>query len=382
MKFFRDPRWFTVSVFLAIIGSVPLIQMMLEVREESPLGVLEIFGKKPTAPNLREFEQGLEKANWLGRMTRPWVHFFQFRWLDDGAEKVVIGNCGWYFYKPGLSYLLAREEIVQANRKTNDPVAAIVDFRDQLAARGIQLLVMPVPNKEGVYPDHVTSRAEGKRSIVAARTTELMDQLRGAGVEVIDLFTVFAEARKHESGTEEPLYLAQDTHWSPRGVDLAAKTVAERLMQLGWVQTGDVEYRERTAPVRRLGDLLRMLQVPMIEERTEPEEVDCRQIVLGSGDSEKLYQDGAGAEILVIGDSFMRIYQQDSPTAAGFIAHLARELKQPMMSLVNDGGGSTLVRKELRGRPAFLKNKKVVIWEFVERDFALGVEGWKLVPLE
>src|SRR5262249_24639891 len=87
------------------------------------------------------------------------------------------------------------------------------------------------------------------------------------------------------------------------------------------------------------------------------------------------------AEILVLGDSFTRIYQQDEPGAAGFIAHLAKELKQPLFSLVNDGGGSTLVRQELRGRPAFLKNKKVVLWEFVERDIGLGLEGWKLVPL-
>ena len=51
------------------------------------------------------------------------------------------------------------------------------------------------------------------------------------------------------------------------------------------------------------------------------------------------------------------------------------------MALVNDGGGSTLVRQELRARPEFLKNKKVVLWEFVERDIGLGLEGWRLVPL-
>jgi hypothetical protein len=51
------------------------------------------------------------------------------------------------------------------------------------------------------------------------------------------------------------------------------------------------------------------------------------------------------------------------------------------MALVNDGGGSTLVRQELRGRPAFLKHKQVVLWEFVERDIGFGLEGWKLVPL-
>ena len=51
------------------------------------------------------------------------------------------------------------------------------------------------------------------------------------------------------------------------------------------------------------------------------------------------------SEVLILGDSFLRIYEQDEPGAAGFIAHLARELGQPLTSIVNDGGGSTLVRQ-------------------------------------
>ena len=52
-----------------------------------------------------------------------------------------------------------------------------------------------------------------------------------------------------------------------------------------------------------------------------------------------------------------------------------------MMSMVNDGGGSTLVREELCGRPFFLNGKKVVVWEFVERDIGMGVKGWRRTPL-
>ena len=78
-----------------------------------------------------------------------------------------------------------------------------------------------------------------------------------------------------------------------------------------------------------------------------------------------------------MGDSFLRIYQQDEPGSAGFIAHLAKELQQPLTSLVNDGGASTLVRQELYRRPALLRNKRVVVWEFVDRDIRFGTEGWQ-----
>jgi hypothetical protein len=56
-------------------------------------------------------------------------------------------------------------------------------------------------------------------------------------------------------------------------------------------------------------------------------------------------------------------------------------LGRPLASIVNDGGASTLVRQELHRRPALLANKKVVVWEFVERDLRLGTEGWAKVPL-
>jgi hypothetical protein len=175
------------------------------------------------------------------------------------------------------------------------------------------------------------------------------------------------------------LYLAQDSHWSPAGVALAAQAVAGRLVEKGWVRSGRTEYREKLAPVERLGDVLRMLQSAQIERVSVPEKVPCVQ-VLGD-DAGQFYQDQVDAEVLVLGDSFLRIYQQDEPGSAGFIAHLAKELKQPLASLVNDGGASTLVRQELHRRSGLLKNKRVVVWEFVERDIRLGTEGWQQVPL-
>src|SRR5213596_4163216 len=94
-----------------------------------------------------------------------------------------------------------------------------------------------------------------------------------------------------------------------------------------------------------------------------------------------LYTDDPESDVLVLGDSFLRIYQQDEPGSAGFVAHLARELGRPLASIINDGGASTLVRQELFRRPQLLANAKVVIWEFVERDLRLGAEGWQIVPL-
>ena len=69
------------------------------------------------------------------------------------------------------------------------------------------------------------------------------------------------------------------------------------------------------------------------------------------------------------------------PGSAGFIAHLALSLGSPVDYIVSDGGASTDVRQRLSTNPEILAGKKVVIWQFVERDIRLGSEGWKDVPL-
>ena len=115
-----------------------------------------------------------------------------------------------------------------------------------------------------------------------------------------------------------------------------------------------------------------MLQSPVIESHLEPESMEPVQVAGTSA---------AAAPVLVLGDSFSRIFQTDEPRDAGFIAHLARYLGQPVASLVSDGGASTLVRQELFRRPQLLTPAKVIVWEFTERDLRLGTDGWQIVPL-
>ena len=122
-----------------------------------------------------------------------------------------------------------------------------------------------------------------------------------------------------------------------------------------------------------------MMRVRAIEKRIPREEIDCAQVVLR--ESGRLYVDDPKSEVLLLGDSFSRIYEQDAPGSGGFPAHLAYELGRPVASLVNDGGASTLVRQSLATKPRLLEGKRVVVWEFVERDIRFGLEGWQRVAL-
>jgi hypothetical protein len=365
--------------FAAVIAGVPATQAVWQMRRGEWPQAVDVLCRAPTAENRRAYQADLEEASVVAGRLRPWVQYAQFSLLRDAGAKAVVGRDGWLFYRPGLEYLTGRPP-PDPGRADADPLPAILSFRNQLAARGIHLVLMPAPNKESIYPDRLSGRAGPAQVAVARQTRQLLERLRAAGVEVVDLFDVFRQAKhKQAAAPARALYLAQDTHWSPAGVALAAKAAAERLLARGWVQPGPVPYDARPAPVRRVGDVVRMLQSPPIERLVGAEDIRCEQVF--RRDTQTPYQDAADADILVLGDSFLQIYEQDEPGSAGLAAHLARLLGQPVTSLISDGGGATLGRQELHRRPGLLAKKRVVLWEFVERDIRFAAEGWQVVPL-
>ena len=230
-------------------------------------------------------------------------------------------------------------------------------------------------------PRELANRTANRDEITIAQPTRtLLDGLRAAEVTVVDLFRLFHQTKSSPAadGPSE-LYLQRDTHWSPAGVRLAAQMVAETLTERRWIQLGTTRYQRRTVSVAHEGDLVKMLDAPAIADHLGPEWIECTQVL--NRDDRQPYRSVREADILVLGDSFLRIYEQDPPGAAGFLAQLAAELQQPLAAIVNDGGASTLVRQQLARTPEWLNHKKVVIWEFVERDITDGIEGWQEVTL-
>ena len=372
---------FLLVCFVVIIFVVGPTQIAIELCQGEKPQFTDLFSQMPTRTNLRAFEKDLENASWLLRKLRPWIQYLRFVVLKDAGEKALLGRDNWFFYKPTVQYLIEPWPTDEGpGDKKSDIISAILDFRDQLAARGIQLLVMIAPNKASIYPDMLNARAGRTKQPVNAHTLKIISQLEQAEIEVVNLFKVFSRDRADQSSADStPYYLSQDSHWSPRGAHLAAKAVAKEIFQLDLIEKGTIEYDLKTGTITRQGDVLRMMQVPQIERRFKPEQVHGAQVM--RRDTGALYQNDPHSPILILGDSFLRIYEQDEPGSAGFIAHLARELKFPLASIVNDGGASTLVRQQLCRQPARLNGKRLVIWEFVERDIRFGTEGWQQVTL-
>ncbi|MDK1032083.1 MAG: hypothetical protein QGD94_08765 [Planctomycetia bacterium] len=400
---------FMVVFFLAALFGVLLLENAVEVRRwlkevaarkqnaeaidpELPQ-ITELFLNAPNSKNLRDFEKDLKEASWFYQLLLTRMQYLNYAVLKDPGENAVAGREDWLFYWPGVRYLVAPYPKVPEDPKQLGAAGAIIAYRDKLAERGINLLVVPVPSKSSIYPEMLTSGAAGAEREIHANTLMLIAELRHAGVEVLDLADAFWKAKKDEpDDAKTRYYLKHDTHWSGKGVRLAAKVIAARIRDLGWAPPATVEYDLKPSTFKREGDIVRMMKNPFVTAATPPRHADCMQVV--RRDTGELYVGAPDSPVLILGDSFLEVYRtfprtpeevkagkEARPLSAGLISHLAAELGAPLTAVVNEGGASTLVRQDLARKPGTLVGKKLVVWEFTERDIRFGTDGWQDVPL-
>ncbi len=289
---------------------------------------------------------------------------------EEGNARVIRGRDNTLFLRRSLEYLAAK----QLDDQPMDPGAMIVAFANQLKARHVDFVFVPIPVKATVYPDWLGDVPADLT--VNAAGQELFERVRAQGVRVLDLTPAFKAARV--SSPEQPLYLRTDTHWTPRGAEIAAEWVAKQLVEAGLESSGGSEFAMREEEVTLLGNLTRMLAEDERED-FEPEKVKVAQVLSEGGTplSDRVDE----APVVLLGDSYLTIYQREQCGSGGFAAHVARVLRQPVDLIAAQGGGPQ-TRMDLARRGAdYLQRKKVVVLAMSERDLYNAFGGWKPVTL-
>lgn len=337
---------------------------------------------------LRAFEHAVEDENAVVLAVRPKYQLAVWNLFNEPGEKVVLGadvdDSRWLYYRQDVEFLVQPSPLDVRSAKLDNPIQAIAEFRDQLKAKGIELLVVVVPGKPSIYPERLTGNEHVKPVMAGGpyvgHGKAVLDSLTALGFNTVDLYSPLwaAKANDKELGA---LYLNDDTHWTPRGAELAAREISAKVRRMensGLVDVGAeaIEYVVADSVADRMGDIGEMSGLNKFDV-FKAQKVVGHVVKDSSGTPFK--DDFRKAKILILGDSFSRIYQTDSPVNAGWIAHFAKNMKRPVASIVSDGGASTLVREKLARRAGVLKGKKLLIWEFVERDLRFGAEGWKTV---
>jgi alginate O-acetyltransferase complex protein AlgJ len=264
--------------------------------------------------------------------------------VGEGRKGVVAGRDGWLF---------TAEEVRPPPESLDQALDRIARVRDELAASGSQLVIIPVPGKIDVHVDH--SDAE-----TAAGIAQLYDRFL-AGLTHRDIAALDARAALRTVADNRRAFFRTDTHWTPLG----AEAVAQGLARSGLVASGSTPFAVTSVAVDRFtGDLVSFVtddrMAPLVglsPEIAAPYTAET----LGSADGDIFAGTGAGATLL-IGTSY------SANPAWSFAEALKLALHQDVLNLAVEGQGPVrpmldyLASSEFRDAPPAL-----VIWEFPVR---------------
>ncbi len=379
-----------ITLFLLTISFVPAFQVIAEMRAPRPghwLPMFDIFKTLPSLGKIRKVqnfggfehllprsaeikaaEKELETDSVVSQWLLPRVQSVLTRRLGAGNEQVYLGRDGWLFYRPDVDYVTGPPFLDPAQLRQRahaagfqpDPVKAIVQFRDQLAARGIDLLVLPVPTKASIEGDKLSGRVPRDAVLQNPSFGEFKARLEAAGIRMFDPTALLIGQKK-----DGPVYLATDTHWRPEIVSHIAQDLVAAITDK--LPEAPTELPDIEKEVRGTGDLARMLKLPA-DGQYPPEEVTIHEVK----DGNNLWRPSRDADVLVLGDSFANIFSLDAlgwGESAGLVEHLSKSLGgRPLDCILRNSDGAFATREMLahelaRGRDR-LAGKTLVIWEF------------------
>ncbi|MFC1717491.1 hypothetical protein ACFL6S_27770 [Candidatus Poribacteria bacterium] len=380
----KAPGWIIALCFILVIGSVPLIQFIKEISSGEQLQEFDLFKRTPTVANLRSYESEIEDNSVVAEAARPWYQLLSTRLARQGNAEAVMGRDGWLFHRPGVDFVISPGS--NFHRELG-PLPAIIAFQETLKAQGVDLLILPVPDKASIYPEDLSARYDiGLGPAVNPYTSDFFRLLRENGVQIFDpadLLWKEKGAQASDGRSAELLYIPQDTHWSPRGMKLVAQSLAEVIRTGGWISGAPEKmYDIQPVEVTRFGDIYEMLNLPEKGRAFEPLGITMEEVLDAQTGSP--CAPSSDSPIVLLGDSFVNVFSEaemDWGKHGGLGEHLALQLGIPIDVIAINDGGATTSRESLARRTNALVGKKLVIWQFPTRDLVNPESEWKIVDI-
>lgn len=303
--------------------------------------------------------------------------------LQRGQITVVRGRDGWFFLPHELAHYGSLEAFwatpPTSNAKQVNPMDAIVAFKDNLAAAGVELVLVPVPGKVVLHPEQLDpplSLPDGVRLDQLER--RFYDEIESRGVTVLDLTPAFATLKA--AGTAP--FCRQDSHYSPAGQRAVAQAVAALVRSRGWyADTQKVDIKTIDTAVDVNGDLVRLAQV-----ETPTEHLVVRQVLIDGdfADAPRHEAMRRASPLVLIGDSHCLVYGDRAELLADHAdlsLQITAETSLPVDVVANKGSGINAPRISLLSRKDNLAGKRCVVWVFSARSFTRALENWRVIKV-
>ncbi len=411
-------KWFLTLGFLLIILSVPGLQILRDrmatgepIRKGQVFEILpEVAASLSKAPSvglfaanrllLRDidrYEHALDDASVLKRLLLKPAQALLTEYLRTGSEKVYTGVNGWLFYRQAVEHLFGAPFLdprrMEARRRSAnvwerppqpDPRIALAEFIGQLSRRGITLVLVAVPGKAAIQPEQFVGRPIPLGDDAAIRNPSTKDVFAFAAEQGALVFDAAQSLREYVRQADRPAFLKTDTHWTPDAMERVARDLAAFVKsRIDLPESRGSSGTLQAATCKAHGDLVRMLGLPDDQRMYLPESVTIRRVRQPDGSD---WTPDSLSPVLLLGDSFGNIYSDPMlgwGASAGLAEHLSAQLGFPIDRICRNDDGAYATRAELASELRLgndrLRGKRLVIWEFAEREFSFG--DWRSIPL-
>lgn len=255
---------------------------------------------------------------------------------------------------------------------------ALRQFDAELKRRGIDLILLPVPDHPLVYGHRLDKRVTSNEEF-APGYTKMLIELMENDIEVIDVLDQFREAGEKETDKTPPVLRPDDHHWASTGMAIAADQINQRLQRYDWAQAlakGRSQFKKREVKWDK--------KIPAIEIVYSGKLPNADNSIKKNRDDYHLWSDWPHP-VLLMGDSF--VYHEAYTagrkkmrvgTGQGIAHHLSAELGSLVPFRGRAAGGKQVPEEYFARFDAKDENQpKVLIW--IAGANALAEKDWRIL---
>lgn len=349
-------------VFALVVGALSLSSVKaVATYRAPPVTVLD-------GALVRNFEQHFDKEFPLRTASVNFWTALQLVLFREGKIGVLLGQDGWLYSNEEFHVLPRWEQIIEQN------LEVIRWTQATLAEAGIPLVVVVVPEKAHIYPEHVGDHRQ------ATAHGQVMARLRSAIGEQTTLITLNETYTAAKAA--QPLFFHTDTHWTPTGARIAARTVTDAMKAKGLATKVDqpAAFVTTEQPETSFaGDLLSFLPLepmfPSLMPKADTYIPVATKAIEKEASADALLGDESVPEVAVVGTSYT------ANDRWNFQGYLSEFLNEPLADYSKEGIGPFPPMAQFLTGPDYASHKpRVVIWEIPERSL-LGKAALAGIPL-
>jgi alginate O-acetyltransferase complex protein AlgJ len=270
--------------------------------------------------------------------------------LGAGRKGVIVGEEGWFFTAEEFKGIPTKDIDDAANR--------IAEVRKNLEARGIKLVLAPLPAKSDLYAEEVPSLV--RSSAMADAYRDFSAALLQRGITVADTRAALLTAKPFGE-----VFLKSDTHWSPAGAKATAEAIQSSLQKSGIVLQPQELTAQWQTPVSIWGDLTKFVTSPDYAPSVglAQESVPIyRTSVNAEASGTDIFGDDTTVPVMLVGTSY------SANETWSFADFLRQSLRADVVNVAKEGLGPGVPMMDLLAGTALDESTPtVVVWEFPVR---------------